>query len=143
MGGGQRCGEMEVWAIEAHGAAHLLQEMLTVKSDDVDGRTKTYESIVRGEPVTGPGVPEGFKVLLKNFQAMGLDVRILTENNKELDVNEVTAGDAEDAIAFTPKPIVEEMELEESTVEEELLINDAEVEESFDDDDDLFDLFEE
>src|SRR5574344_1592710 len=88
MFGGQRFGEMEVWALEAYGASHLLQEMITVKSDDVQGRTKTYESIVKGEPIAEPGIPESFKVCVKEFQGLGLDVKILTEDNKEMSVNE-------------------------------------------------------
>ena len=91
MFGGQRFGEMEVWALEAYGASHLLQEMLTVKSDDLTGRTKAYEAIVKGEPMTEPGVPEAFRVLVKEFQSIGLDIKILTEDNKELSVNEITA----------------------------------------------------
>ena len=74
--GGQRFGEMEVWALEAYGAAHLLQEMLTVKSDDVSGRTKIYESIVKGENTLSPGIPESFNVLLKEMQGLALDVRL-------------------------------------------------------------------
>ena len=88
MFGGQRFGEMEVWALEAYGASHVLQEMVTVKSDDVQGRTKTYESIVKGEPIAEPGIPESFKVVVKEFQGLGLDVKILTEDNKEMSVNE-------------------------------------------------------
>jgi DNA-directed RNA polymerase subunit beta len=91
MFGGQRFGEMEVWALEAYGASHLLQEMLTVKSDDLSGRTKAYESIVKGEPMSEPGVPEAFRVLVKEFQSIGLDIKILTEDSKEISVNEITA----------------------------------------------------
>ena len=86
--GGQRFGEMEVWALEAYGAAYTLQEMLTVKSDDTVGRVKTYEAIVKGENVPEPGVPEGFKVLIKELQALGLDVRLLSANNEELELKE-------------------------------------------------------
>ena len=75
--GGQRFGEMEVWALEAYGAAHSLQEMLTVKSDDVTGRVKTYESIVKGEPIESPGVPESFRVLVKELQSLGLAVEVV------------------------------------------------------------------
>ena len=78
--GGQRFGEMEVWALEAYGAAYTLQELLTVKSDDVVGRVKTYEAIVKGENVLEPGVPESFKVLIKELQSLALDVKVLTEN---------------------------------------------------------------
>ena len=93
--GGQRFGEMEVWALEEYGAAYTLQEMLTVKSDDVVGRVKTYEAIVKGENIPEPGIPEGFKVLIKELQALGLDVR-LYNNDKELELKE----DIEDAIDF-------------------------------------------
>jgi len=86
--GGQRFGEMEVWALEAYGAAYTLQEILTVKSDDVVGRLKTYEAIVKGENIPKPGVPEGFKVLIKELQSLALDVRILSENNDEIDIKE-------------------------------------------------------
>ena len=78
--GGQRFGEMEVWALEAYGAAHTLQEMLTVKSDDVQGRVKTYEAIVKGDPVEEPGVPASFRVLVKELQSLGLSVEAITEN---------------------------------------------------------------
>jgi len=86
--GGQRFGEMEVWALEAYGAAYTLQEMLTVKSDDVVGRVKTYEAIVKGENVPKPGIPESFKVLIKEMQSLGLDARIFTEDEEELQVAE-------------------------------------------------------
>jgi len=86
--GGQRFGEMEVWALEAYGAAYTLQELLTVKSDDVVGRVKTYEAIVKGENVPEPGVPESFKVLIKEMQSLGLDVKILTEDNREVELRE-------------------------------------------------------
>jgi DNA-directed RNA polymerase subunit beta len=77
--GGQRFGEMEVWALEAYGAAHTLQEILTIKSDDVVGRVKAYEAIVKGENIPKPGIPESFKVLMKEFQSLGLDVNILND----------------------------------------------------------------
>jgi hypothetical protein len=84
--GGQRFGEMEVWALEAYGAAYTLQELLTVKSDDVVGRVKTYEAIVKGENVMEPGVPESFKVLIKKLQSLALDVKVLTENREEIEI---------------------------------------------------------
>ena len=84
--GGQRFGEMEVWALEAYGAAYTLQELLTVKSDDVVGRVKTYEAIVKGENVMEPGVPESFKVLIKELQSLALDVKVLTENREEIEI---------------------------------------------------------
>ena len=89
--GGQRFGEMEVWALEAYGAANILQELLTVKSDDVLGRVQTYEAIVKGEDIQSPGVPESFKVLIKELQALGLSVEILNENEEEIRFIEDTA----------------------------------------------------
>ena len=86
--GGQRFGEMEVWALEAYGAAYTLQEILTVKSDDVVGRVKTYEAIVKGENVPEPGVPESFKVLIKELQSLGLDVKVLSEDDEEIEIKE-------------------------------------------------------
>ena len=97
--GGQRFGEMEVWALEAYGAAYTLQEMLTVKSDDVVGRVKTYEAIVKGENIPEPGVPESFKVLVKELQSLGLDVRLYSEDNKELELKE----NIEDGIEYDPE----------------------------------------
>ncbi|SHN52808.1 DNA-directed RNA polymerase subunit beta [Desulfitobacterium chlororespirans DSM 11544] len=87
--GGQRFGEMEVWALEAYGAAYTLQEILTVKSDDVVGRVKTYEAIVKGENIPEPGVPESFKVLIKELQSLGLDVRVLSEDDEEIEIREI------------------------------------------------------
>ncbi|SHJ50510.1 DNA-directed RNA polymerase subunit beta [Clostridium amylolyticum] len=94
--GGQRFGEMEVWALEAYGAAHTLQEILTVKSDDVVGRVKTYEAIVKGENIPEPGVPESFKVLIKELQALCLDVKVLNDDNEEIKLKESVEDDAED-----------------------------------------------
>ena len=86
--GGQRFGEMEVWALEAYGASYTLQEILTVKSDDVVGRVKTYEAIIKGENIPQPGIPESFKVLLKELQSLGLDVKVLREDNTEVELVE-------------------------------------------------------
>ena len=86
--GGQRFGEMEVWALEAYGAAYTLQEILTVKSDDVVGRVKTYEAIVRGENVPEPGVPESFKVLIKELQSLALDIKVLDGDGNEVVLSE-------------------------------------------------------
>ena len=86
--GGQRFGEMEVWALEAYGASHTLQEILTVKSDDVVGRVKTYEAIIKGENIPEPGIPESFKVLLKELQSLGLDVKVFDENQNEVELKE-------------------------------------------------------
>lgn len=88
--GGQRFGEMEVWALEAYGASHVLQEMLTVKSDDVVGRVKTFEAIVKGQPIAEPGIPESFKVLVKELQALALDIKIFTENEQEISIAELS-----------------------------------------------------
>jgi DNA-directed RNA polymerase subunit beta len=86
--GGQRFGEMEVWALEAYGASHTLQEILTVKSDDVVGRVKTYEAIIKGENIPEPGIPESFKVLLKELQSLGLDVKVYDEDRNEVELKE-------------------------------------------------------
>ena len=94
--GGQRFGEMEVWALEAYGAAYTLQEILTVKSDDVVGRVKTYESIVKGENIPEPGVPESFKVLIKELQSLALDIKVLTEEHEEITLKESVDEEVED-----------------------------------------------
>ena len=91
--GGQRFGEMEVWALEAYGAAYTLQEILTVKSDDIVGRVKTYEAIVKGENIPEPGIPESFKVLIKEMQSLGLDVKVLSENNEEVEIKDASEYD--------------------------------------------------
>ena len=96
--GGQRFGEMEVWALEAYGAAYTLQEILTVKSDDVTGRVKTYEAIVKGSNIPKPGVPESFKVLVKELQALCLDIRVLDENGNEIELKD---EDEDDEIIYT------------------------------------------
>jgi len=93
--GGQRFGEMEVWALEAYGAAYTLQEILTVKSDDVVGRVKTYESIVKGQNVPRAGIPESFKVLIKELQSLGLDVKVLDGENQEVDLKQSFEEDEE------------------------------------------------
>jgi DNA-directed RNA polymerase subunit beta len=93
--GGQRFGEMEVWALEAYGAAYTLQEILTYKSDDVVGRVKTYEAIVKGEPIPKPGVPESFRVLVKELQALGLDMKVLDSEDKEIELRDMDDDDDE------------------------------------------------
>ena len=93
--GGQRFGEMEVWALEAYGAAYTLQEILTVKSDDIVGRVKTYEAIVKGENIPTPGIPESFKVLIKEMQALALDVKVLSEDNREIEMKDASEYDDE------------------------------------------------
>lgn len=122
--GGQRFGEMEVWALEAYGAAYTLQEILTVKSDDVVGRVKTYESIVRGQNVPKPGIPESFRVLIKELQSLGLDMRVQDENGDEIDLKQ---NFDDDDIGFdtTDLPIGDDVVVE-SELSEEYSIADAE-----------------
>ena len=108
--GGQRFGEMEVWALEAYGASYTLQEILTYKSDDVDGRVKTYEAIVKGQPLPKPGVPESFRVLVKELQALGLDMKVLDHENNEV---ELETGDDDDA--FTNIDSLEEIKKQEDS----------------------------
>lgn len=113
--GGQRFGEMEVWALEAYGAAYTLQEILTVKSDDVVGRVKTYEAIVKGESVPEPGVPESFKVLIKELQSLGMDVKMLTVNDEEVELRDLDEEDdlqPADALNIAPQPETEEEPVE-------------------------------
>ena len=156
--GGQRFGEMEVWALEAYGAAYTLQEILTIKSDDVVGRVKTYEAIVKGENIPEPGIPESFKVLLKELQSLALDVRVLTSDMTELQIKEsVEEGDGlavniegVEGAPQNPEFIDEDVELtetdlleSESDLEEEALdfdFDDAVVEDLFEDSLDDLDL---
>jgi DNA-directed RNA polymerase subunit beta len=97
--GGQRFGEMEVWALYAYGAAHVLQEMMTVKSDDVVGRVKIYEAMVKGKTISQAGMPESFRVLLKEFQALGLDLQVVNENDELCDIQDLEHDEEEDAIS--------------------------------------------
>ena len=106
--GGQRFGEMEVWALYAYGAANILQEIITVKSDDVVGRVKTYENIVKGNNVSEPGIPESFKVLIKELQSLALDVKVLTEEHDEVKLRDFTEEDA-DTVAFNADKKDEEL----------------------------------
>ena len=136
--GGQRFGEMEVWALEAYGAAHILQEILTVKSDDTNGRVKTYESIVRGENISEPGIPEAFKVLLKELRSLALDVKVLTESGDELIIREVEEEDNLD-VSASRKTSLKEEELEEidfTTDDEEDEEDEFDVKSIFEDDGD-------
>lgn len=119
--GGQRFGEMEVWALEAYGAAHTLQEILTIKSDDIQGRIKTYEAIIKGKDIPEPGVPESFRVLVHELQGLAIDVRLLDENNNEVDLNPDDDDDGSVVHPTLPKEeLVNDME-EENTdeIEEE------------------------
>ncbi len=145
--GGQRFGEMEVWALEAYGASYTLQEMLTVKSDDVVGRVKTYEAIVKGENVPEPGVPESFKVLVKELQSLGLDIRLYSDDNQELELKE----NIEEGIEYDPeqekKLLAEEQVIsdedldgyEEEATEDDMLLED---EEAIEDSDELFEVID-
>ena len=141
--GGQRFGEMEVWALEAYGAAYTLQEMLTVKSDDIVGRVKTYEAIVKGENIPEPGVPEGFKVLVKELQSLGLDIKLLSEDNRELELKEnIDEGIDFNSIKDDPKieeelAVVDEDELADGYSEDSEMLLDEE--ENIDDEDLLLD----
>ena len=133
--GGQRFGEMEVWALEAYGAAYTLQEMITTKSDDIVGRVKTYEAIVKGEDIPKPGVPEGFKVLVKELQSLGLDLRLYTDKDSEIELKE----DIEDGVDFN---VVNDTKPQEETVldENELADSYTETDEEMEEDSD--NLFE-
>ena len=150
--GGQRFGEMEIWALEAYGAAHILQEILTVKSDDIVGRVKTYESIVKGTNISEPGIPEAFKVLLKELQSLALDMKVLTENKEELAIKDLIESDVDDFVPTRERPSHEEVSLEEADKSdaEEALYEDSEdvdldedfgfnAKDMFDDDDDEID----
>ena len=127
--GGQRFGEMEVWALEAYGAAYTLQEILTVKSDDIVGRVKTYEAIVKGENIPKPGIPESFKVLIKEMQALGLDVKVLSENDEEIEIKESSEYDDD------PRNLESIMDFETEIESEEQMLNSGFSEENADEDD--------
>ena len=146
--GGQRFGEMEVWALEAYGAAYTLQEILTVKSDDVVGRVKTYEAIVKGENVPEPGVPESFKVLIKELQSLGLDVKVLSEDEEEIEIKEIEEDITETAkelgielpeerrVSPAKEDVEEEEEIEEDADEfDETFLEEVEDDFSLDDED--------
>jgi len=133
--GGQRFGEMEVWALEAYGAAYTLQEILTVKSDDTVGRVKTYEAIVKGQNVPKPGIPESFKVLIKELQSLCLDVKVLDETGEEIDLKQ-TFEDDEDII---PQPVSDAEDMDESYIADGDLDSGFSIEEGDDDFDDFDD----
>ena len=141
--GGQRFGEMEVWALEAYGASYTLQEMLTVKSDDVVGRVKTYESIVKGENVPEPGVPESFKVLIKELQSLGLDIKLYSEDNEELELTEhidegIDFEEEREKRIMTEEDVIINEEVEEGYIEE----SEAEDADGYIEDDENSELFE-
>ena len=116
--GGQRFGEMEVWALEAYGAAYTLQEILTVKSDDVVGRVKTYEAIVKGENIPEPGIPESFKVLIKELQSLGLDLKLYDDNNTELEIKENSDYDEDELNETILDEEIDDSEIIEEDVED-------------------------
>ena len=118
--GGQRFGEMEVWALEAYGAANILQEILTVKSDDVVGRVKTYESIVKGNNISEPGVPESFKVLIKELQSLALDIRVLTDKHEEIGLKDILDDDIDVDIRLEKEPEAQEVAIPEGDKGEDL-----------------------
>ena len=133
--GGQRFGEMEVWALEAYGAAYTLQEILTVKSDDIIGRVKTYEAIVKGENIPKPDIPESFKVLIKEMQALGLDVKVLSEDDTEVRIKESSEMDEATDIrtVINRESRESEIEIAEAQVDEEIAgVNETEAEEASD-----------
>ena len=123
--GGQRFGEMEVWALEAYGAAHILQEILTVKSDDVVGRVRTYEAIVKGENIPEPGIPESFKVLIKELQSLCLDVKILSEEDEELEVKENVDFDEPES-EFEGAVVSDDTDVQENHMIEEIEVDEDE-----------------
>jgi DNA-directed RNA polymerase subunit beta len=143
--GGQRFGEMEVWALEAYGAAYTLQEILTVKSDDVVGRVKTYEAIVKGQNIPAPGIPESFRVLIKELQSLSLDVRVLDQQGEEIDIKQKFEEDEDIADAasteFEEDSVMTSMDgytLDEGG-EEGNMFDDSLADEE-DDDDNVFDF---
>ena len=133
--GGQRFGEMEVWALEAYGAAYTLQEILTVKSDDVVGRVKTYEAIVKGENIPEPGIPESFKVLVKELQSLGLDIRLYSDDNQELELKE----SVDEGIELTEeqgRQMMEQELIEEQNMQNMQTVENDEIDNDLDDEDD-------
>ena len=141
--GGQRFGEMEVWALEAYGAAYTLQEILTVKSDDVNGRTKTFEAIVKGQNIPTPGIPESFKVLVKELQALGLDIRVQDPDGNDVDLSTLAEVELEHSSRFS---YCTEEEISRNASQSELAANgfsEIDVEDELGDDDDFGDEFEE
>ena len=129
--GGQRFGEMEVWALEAYGAAYTLMEILTVKSDDVVGRVKTFEAIVKGQNIPAPGIPESFKVLIKELQSLSLDVRVMNREGDEIDLKR--HFDEDDDLP------VENPEFEEKSVMTSSSMEGFNLDEDSDNDDNMFD----
>ena len=137
--GGQRFGEMEVWALEAYGASHVLQEILTYKSDDVVGRVKVYESIVKGVPLPNPSIPESFRVLIKEFQALGLDISVIEDDDKVIGINELEKEDDDDDMPIAeevPKNnLIKEFDSSEEVNDDDY--DDESEDDEFDDDEDF------
>ena len=142
--GGQRFGEMEVWALEAYGAAYTLQEILTVKSDDVTGRVKTYEAIVKGQNIPTPGVPESFRVLVKELQSLGLDIRVLDEEGAEIELSQIGDDLLDDDKGYVTAEDVGPAVLDDEDVEGLNMVDEDEIAEDFQnaDEDDFFDEYE-
>jgi len=135
--GGQRFGEMEVWALEAYGASHVLQEILTYKSDDVVGRVKVYEALVKGQPLPKPGIPEAFRVLIKEFQALGLDISVINNNDDEVSFSELERkADNDDEVSFSE--LERKADLEDNPIAEEVQ-NERTFDELTDDDNEIDD----
>lgn len=132
--GGQRFGEMEVWALEAYGAAHTLQEILTVKSDDIVGRTKTYEAIIKGKDLPEPGIPESFRVLKHELQALAIDVKMLDEEGLEVDMKKMEADEINEVAALENVVSETSAEVPAQVIDEEDLPEEAAVI-GFDDED--------
>lgn len=118
--GGQRFGEMEVWALEAYGAAYTLQEILTVKSDDVTGRVKAYEAIVKGQNIPNPGVPEAFKVLVKELQSLALDIKVLDRDGNEIEMSSLVDDSSFGPANNVPDPEITEEDLGEAVETDDL-----------------------
>ena len=137
--GGQRFGEMEVWALYAYGAAYTLQEMMTVKSDDVVGRVKVFESIVKGQEINEAGIPESFRVLMKEFQALGLDISIINDEGQALDLKEIEEAEekaeAEELDRVTREAIEDNTRDMVKEIKEEIIEDDSDLMEGDDEDD--------
>ena len=144
--GGQRFGEMEVWALEAYGAAYTLQEILTVKSDDINGRRRAYEAIIKGQNIPTPGVPESFKVLVKELQSLALDIRVLDEKGEEIKLSTLCNDDDVPQYSYKPSEIMEDFRKEEAVETDELedsfLIEDEDGEYIVDEEEEVYDADE-
>ena len=140
--GGQRFGEMEVWALEAYGAAYTLQEILTVKSDDITGRRRAYEAIIKGQNIPTPGVPESFKVLVRELQSLALNVRVLDKNGEEIQLS--TLCQEEEVTPYTTRAeeaLMDDVLVETDDLDDSYLIDDAEDGDEYDDE--LGDVYDE